>query len=364
LLRHYLAKEDQVPTEINVAVIGLGGKGRSHALNLARLPGVRIAALCDVSSAAIAHCRNELGDAATRAYDTTDAVRAFADPNVDAVVIATQHDTHEPLAVAAAEAKKHLLVEKPLALTVGACQAIEDAVDRNGVQLLMGFQARYRHFTQLIRQRIPRPRIVIGKIIDPKWPDSFWAVDPVKGGGNVLSQGVHAFDLVSYLAGAEPVRIFAMGGIFSHDPAVTPTIDTCVATIHYANGTIGSVTIGDFGPLPWDGDKSFYQVFDARDRSATMYGTKVLFASGGFSDRREVEELDTTMPSDGEKPDYDGTVDLVAEFIACARENRPPAVGATARDGRRATTLVLRAFDAMQTGLSQDLVSAPVRGLG
>jgi myo-inositol 2-dehydrogenase / D-chiro-inositol 1-dehydrogenase len=355
-----------VPTEVSVAVIGLGGKGRSHARNLARLPGVHIAALGDISPPAIERARQELGDASEKAYGTTDPERIFADPNVDAIVIATQHDSHRPLAVAAAQAGKHLLVEKPLALTVEDCQAIVEAVEAQRVQLLMGFQARYRYFTQMIKQRIANPRVIVGEIIDPQWPDSFWAVDPIKGGGNVLSQGVHTFDLVCYLAGSEPTSIYAVGGIFSHDPAVTPTIDTCLATLTFANGVVANVAIGDFGPLPWAGDKSFYQVFDGRNHSATMYGTRVLFASTGpdgiFDRNPVVEELSAASPPSHEQPDYAGTTRLVEEFVACARDNRAPTIGAGARDGQRATVLALRAFESMRSGEPRALV--PVEDVG
>ena len=342
-----------MPSTVNVAIIGLGGKGRSHAQNLATLPGVRIAGLCDVSSEAIARAQRQLGEAAADAYGTAEADRVFADPAVDAVVIATQHDSHKALAVAAAQAHKHMLVEKPLALTVEECQAIEEAVTSAGVQLLMGFQARHRHFVQLIKQRIPRPRVIVGEIIDPKWPDDFWAVDPVKGGGNVLSQGVHTFDLVSYLAGSEPLNVLARGGIFSHDPSVTPTTDTCLATIQFANGALANVTIGDFGPLPWGGDKSFYQVFDGGERSATLYGRTLLLASGAFGRAPSVEEFTAEGPGGGGQPDYQGTLNLVAEFVACVRENRPPVIAANVHDGRRATTLALRAFAAMRSGQAE-----------
>jgi predicted dehydrogenase len=355
-----------VLTEVNVAVIGLGGKGRSHARNLARVPGVRIAALGDISLEAIERGRKELGDASERAYGTTDPDRIFADANVDAIVVATQHDSHRPLAVAAAQAGKHLLVEKPLALTVEDCQAIVGAVEGNRVQLVMGFQARYRYFVQLIKQRIAKPRVIVGEIIDPQWPDSFWAVDPVKGGGNVLSQGVHTFDLVCYLAGSEPTSIHAVGGIFSHDPSVTPTVDTCLATLTFANGVVANVNIGDFGPLPWAGDKSFYQVFDGRNHSATMYGTRVLFASTGpdgiFDRNPVVEELSSESPPANEQPDYAGTTRLVEEFVACARDNRAPAIGAGVRDGKRATLLALRAFESMRSGEPRSLV--PVEAAG
>ena len=122
----------------------------------------------------------------------------------------------------------------------------------------------------------------MGAIIDPQWPDGYWAVDPVKGGGNVLSQGVHAFDLVTYFAGADPVRIYAVGGILSHDPAVTPTVDACLATITYANGSIAQAQIGDFGPRPWMGEKSWYHVFSGRGvgPTASLIGDTLLLAYG------------------------------------------------------------------------------------
>ena len=347
-----------MPAEIGVAVVGLGGKGRSHARNLATLPGVRLLALCDVDADAVARARSELGEAGSAAYGATDVERVLADPNVAAVVIATQHDSHRPLAVASARAKKHLLVEKPLALTREDCRAIVEAVEASGVRAIMGFQARYRHFVRLMKERIPAPKVVVGEIIDPKWPDEFWAVDPIKGGGNVLSQGVHTFDLVCYLAGGEPRDVHARGGVFSHDPARTPTVDTCLATIGFDNGALASVTIGDFGPLPWLPDKCFYQVFDARDHSATMYGDRLLFASVDGS-ARKVEELTEADHVDGERPDYHGTLRLVEELVDCARENRPPRIGATVREGERATLLALAAFESMRSGQSERVGGLP-----
>ncbi|MGH2369014.1 MAG: Gfo/Idh/MocA family protein, partial [Chloroflexota bacterium] len=253
-----------MPAELAVGMIGLGGKGRSHAANLAKLPGVRLVALCDLQADLLARTRAQLGDATAGAYDTADAERVFGDRNVDAVVVSTQHDTHAPLTISAANARKHVLCEKPLALTLDECSAMEEAVQANGVQLLMGFQARHRYHVRLIKERIPHPQVVMGAIIDPQWPDGYWAVDPVKGGGNVLSQGVHTFDLVTYFADADPVRVYSVGGVLSHDPAVTPTTDACLATITYANGTIAQTQIGDFGPRPWMGEKSWYHVFSGR----------------------------------------------------------------------------------------------------
>jgi predicted dehydrogenase len=157
----------------------------------------------------------------------------------------------DPLEEAARRrAGKHLLVEKPLALTLEGCQAIGAAVEADGVQLVVGFQARHSPYVRRARQAIPRPRVLIGHMIDPRWGEASWAQHPLTGGGNVLSQGVHTLDLLCHLAGAEPVALHAEGGAMTHDPAASEVIDTVVATLRFAGGAVASLAIGDFGPSP------------------------------------------------------------------------------------------------------------------
>jgi hypothetical protein len=183
------------------------------------------------------------------------------------VVIATHHDSHPSLAIVAAQAGKHLLVEKPLGLDVPACRAVEHAVHAAGVQLLMGFQARCAPLAQRARDWVPAPRIVSGSLIAGRWADDLWAQLPDTGGGNVLSQGVHAFDLLSWAAGAPPQVIFAEGGTITHDPATTDVVDSVLCTIRFANGA-GDAHHWRLRPSPWT-LLGFYQLFDARSRSAT-----------------------------------------------------------------------------------------------
>jgi myo-inositol 2-dehydrogenase/D-chiro-inositol 1-dehydrogenase len=341
-----------MPPELSVGLIGLGGKGRSHAVNLAALPGVRIAALCDVESAMIDQARRQLGAAGEASYGTTDAAGIFDDRNVDAVVISTQHDSHAPLTIAAAEAKKHILCEKPLALTLDECLAMERAVRANGVQLVMGFNHRHRALVQLARQRVPQPRFINASFVDLRWPDDFWAVDPIKGGGNVLSQGCHAVDLLNYFAGADPVRVYATGGVMSHDPAVTPTIDTVMATVTYANGVLAVLVLGDFGPAPYSGGAgSIFHLYAGEGVAASVAQDALqVFYSAGRGTPTQREEHSVLELPPAERTDVMGAAALAREFVACARENRPPAIAADVRAGRAATTLVLSAFASITSG--------------
>jgi predicted dehydrogenase len=339
-------------------MIGLGGKGRAHAANLAKLPGVRLVALCDVSAETVARTREQLSDAAAGAYDTADADRLFGDRTIDAVVISTQHDTHAPLAIGAAQAKKHILCEKPLALTIEECRAIEDAVRTSGMQLLMGYNHRHRFFVQMVKQRIPRPKFVVGNFVDLRWPDDYWAVDPIKGGGNVLSQGCHAADLLTYFAAADPLRVFATGGVLSHNPAVTPTTDTVLANVTYANRVLATIVLGDFGPAPYsNGAGSVFHIYSGMlpGLAASVEHDKLTFfyAEGKWAPNFQREEHGLPQVPADRRFDLMGAFALVEEFVACARENRPPHIAADVRQGRIATTLILTAFESIRTGEPQ-----------
>jgi myo-inositol 2-dehydrogenase / D-chiro-inositol 1-dehydrogenase len=375
---------------VRVAIIGCGNMGRLHARLLGKLPDAEVALLVDPVPEASERLRQDIG--LPGVPSTTDPGAAFADEHIDAVVIATHHDLHVPLAVAAARAGKHLLVEKPLALTLEGCRAIGAAVEAAGVQLVVGFQARHSPYVRRARQAIPQPRVLIGNMIDPRWGEASWAQHPRTGGGNVLSQGVHTLDLLCHLADDEPVALHAEGGAITHDPAASEVIDTVVATLRFAGGAVASLAIGDFGPSPRLG-KSSYQLFDAAGSSATIYRyyDGVLLGRGrewlDYGPEGVARVQTTGLPTGGSREDVQavdpatphlsaleradpvarmGYAGELAEFVACARENRPPTVAAGWRDGRRATQLALVAFESIRTGQTVrlsagDSVAPPTR---
>jgi len=340
---------------VGVAIIGCGNLGSRHARNLAALPGVRLTAFVDrdLDRARALAATLELPDARV----TSDAGDVFGDAQCDGVVIATHHDSHPGLALAAARAEKHMLVEKPLALDEAACRAVEDAVRVAGVQLLMGFQARCAPLAQRARAWVPAPRIVTGSLIGGRWADDAWAQLPDTGGGNVLSQGVHAFDMLSWAAGAAPRIIFAEGGTITHDPATTDVVDSVLCTIRFDNDVLGTLTIGDFGPSPWT-LLGFYQFFDARGRSATLHHFFEGLCLGTaespvmpFGPAREPPlDISAADLEPAERADPYGYAALAQEFVTSLQTGGAPAVAADVRDGRRATAAVHAAFASIRTG--------------
>jgi predicted dehydrogenase len=341
---------------VNVAIVGCGYIGTRHAQSLARLTGAKVVAFVDQDLNRATHLRQTHGSA--DAVATTDVAPVLHGPDTHAVVVATHHDSHPALAVAAARAGKHLFVEKPLALTNEACQEIEDAVAGAGVQAVVGFQTRHAPLVRRARAWVPRPRVVFGQIIVARWDDASWAQHPETGGGNVLSQGVHGFDLLAHLAGAAPRVVFAEGGTITHDPATTEVTDTVLATVRFANGVVGSAIIGDFGPSPWT-QAGFYGIFDAAGRSATLHHFTEGLSLGTagaqmipFEPPREpAQDLTLADLPPADRDDPYGYAALMAEFVACARDNRPPRISAGIRDGRLATAAVLASFESIRTGL-------------
>ena len=198
--------------ELGLGLIGCGAMGRVHASCVAGIPHARFIAYADVIEDSAVALLDEFGGE----YATIDSDRILADDRVEAVYIATRHDSHAPLAIRAAEAGKHIFVEKPIALSFEECQAVDEAVKKHGVYLMPAFKMRYYPLVRKAHDFIPNPQVVVGQMMDARWPDDHWAQDPVQGGGNVHSPGCHTTDLIRYFAGCEPRKVWAVGGSVTH----------------------------------------------------------------------------------------------------------------------------------------------------
>jgi predicted dehydrogenase len=314
---------------MHAAIIGCGAIAEEHMKALARLEGMDVLAYCDVAmDRASSFLRKYGGD-----YATDDVERIFSDHRIDVVYICTLHDTHAPLAIRACEAGKHVMLEKPMALTVEECEAIGEAVERTGVTLMTAFKLRYYPAVQRAREFITRPIVTIVQVMDSRWPDDFWGQDPVKGGGNVLSQGCHAIDLICWLNRSEPVTIYAEGGTYTHEGS--PVIDTMVSTIRFASGSLASVAQGDSGQTPYVSKWSFQLVDGIRSVHLHDRLKRATFFDG---------EKSWTMSDEEEL----GMVEENRAFIHALQTGAPPPT--TWRDGLRATLLLLKAFRAVRTG--------------
>jgi predicted dehydrogenase len=326
------------PRLIRAAIVGCGSYGAEHAAFLAAAPGVRLQAVADVDADRAGDFQGKFG----AGYGTADTARIWADPEVDAVWICTQHDAHAPLAIAAAAAGKHVFVEKPLALSLAECDRIVEAVGRAGVIAMTGFKFRFFPAVQAARAFLPRPMLTVAHVIDDRWPEEFWANDPVLGGGNVLSEGCHIVDLVLHLHPAPAVRVYAEGGNRHHPSRAI--VDTAALTIGFADGAVANVAIGDVGQPP-HASKFALQQSDGQ-RSFSLH--RRLNALVTRADRQVTEH-----PVHAEA----GAAVIDAAFLNALAEGLPSPCPVQA--GRRATALLLAAIESLRTHQAVDLTQGP-----
>src|SRR5580693_6970445 len=127
-------------SRVRICVIGAGRAGMIHARNVAsRIKNAELAAVCDPNPAALEAAKQELGEVQTFA----DYHEALADDSVDAAIIVTPTFLHREMAVVAAVRGKHIFLEKPMAVTVEECDAINAAVAKADVRLQLGFMRRF-----------------------------------------------------------------------------------------------------------------------------------------------------------------------------------------------------------------------------
>ncbi len=320
--------------KIRVGIIGCGSLGKVHARCLKKIAGAELVAYADIAEEAATAMLQEFGGE----YTTSNNERVIEDPNLDAIYICTRHDSHAPLAIAVAQAGKHILIEKPLALSLPECEAVADAVSQSGVHLMPAFKMRYYPLVQKAHEFIPRPQVVVGQMMDNRWKDDFWAQDPVQGGANVHSQGCHTTDILRYFAASEPQRVWAAGGAMTHPGH--PCIDQCVATIEFGSGVVASWVQGD-AALGQFTSKFFFELF-GDGKSVQLYDRlkKATFFDGS-----------TTWVE--ERTEEEGFQLENEEFIGALLAGLAPAL--TARDGIQATRMVLAADQAIRTGAVQEI---------
>lgn len=222
---------------IRIGLLGAGRFGRSLAAVVSDLPEMQLTAVYDASPDATRQLADEFDAQACKS-----SAELLALPSVDAVLIATSHDTHAELAIAAARAGKHILCEKPMALDVAECQSMIDAAHHYGVQLLVGQVTRliplFQRMHRLVQEgAIGRP--VAMHIVRSGWFERHgWWAQTSTSGGMLHSHGAHMYDLVNSFLG-RPLSVTAVAG-----PRIQPQVDyddTIFSLINYESGAVASV---------------------------------------------------------------------------------------------------------------------------
>ena len=234
--------------------LGIAGLGRGFMLMLPTLrahPRVAVVAAADPRAEARRQFEADFGG---RAYDSVDAL--CADSDVEAIYVATPHELHAAHAITASGAGKHLLVEKPMAVTLAECDAMNAAARAAGVTLIVGpshsFDAPIARARSLIdsgaygRVRMITALNYTDFLYRPRRPEE---LDTRQGGGVVFSQGAHQVDVARLLAGSPVRSVRAVTGAW--DPA-RPTEGAYTALLTFADGACASLTYSGYAHFDSD----------------------------------------------------------------------------------------------------------------
>ena len=234
------SKATDVRNKVGLALVGAGQFARHvHMPNLQALSkNVSVPVVVSGSGASARQAAEALG-AGTATTDLRDALDQI---EVNAVLIATRHDLHKEQCVAAAEAGKHIFVEKPLALTGDQCREIIHAVEKAGTLCTVGFNRRMSSLSQqlyLALKEIPGPKQLVYRVNAGPLPKNHWLRDQQVGGGRIIGEACHFFDLMTWLSGSTPVSVMAQSAGGSPDDLS--------AVIKFSDGSVGTLIYTSLG---------------------------------------------------------------------------------------------------------------------
>jgi UDP-N-acetyl-2-amino-2-deoxyglucuronate dehydrogenase len=228
---------------VGFGLIGCGMIANFHARAVGDLRNAKVVACFDTVPAAADRLAEKIG---CRAYHELGAM--LADPAVHVVTVGTPSGAHLEPAVAAARAGKHVIVEKPLEITLKRCDAIIQACAQTGVTLGTIFPSRFHESSRLLKQAVDQGRFGRLTVGDAyvKWfrtqayYDSgawrgTWKLD---GGGALMNQAIHSVDLLTWLMGPV-VEVTAHTATLAHERIEVE--DVAMATLRFASGALGVI---------------------------------------------------------------------------------------------------------------------------
>ena len=345
------------------AIVGCGMIARFHARALAEVPGARLVALVSRRAAGAKKMADELG-LGCDVYE--DLGQALARPDVDVVIVTTPSGAHMEPAVAAAAAGKHVVVEKPLEITLQRCDRIIEACDRNRVQLCTIFPSRFADANVALKRAVEAGkfgRVTLGETTCKWWrPQSYYdeggwkGTRALDGGGALMNQAIHNVDLLLWMMG-RPTHVTGFTATLAHERIEVE--DTAVACLRFSSGALGVIQAGtsihpgfpktiaihgDRGSVVIEQDDVLRWDFNpetSEDKAVRERFVKKTGASGGSSNPAAIS--------------HEGHARQLANFVKSIENGQDPLVDG--REGRKAVEIIQAIYRSAETGKTVNLVS-------
>ena len=221
--------------KVSIGLIGAGNFTKAFLIPaIAKVKDMQIRAIATKTGPNSKKLAKELG----AKYSTTDYKAILKDKNIDLVVIATRHDTHAEIAIEAIKAKKHIYVEKPAAITEDELKKLKDALHKHKKVYAVGFNRRYSPAVVKLKEHLkPEVPMIVNYVFNNTYlPADHWVNQKDVGGGRVLGEACHIFDLFNFLTGSRMKRVFAEK--ISSTKGQSNDDNNIIATVKYDDGSV------------------------------------------------------------------------------------------------------------------------------
>ena len=240
--------------KLKIALVGCGSIGGTHLLAYSKNPKVEIYALCDINEERLNAKADLYNVPQERRFTKLEDMVAL--PEIDTVSVCTWNNQHAPCTITALNAGKHVLCEKPMAMSAEEAETMKAAAEKNGKLLMIGFVRRYGNDCEITKEFVDNG--FFGELYYAKAtylrrngsPGGWFGDKSRSGGGPLIDLGVHVIDLVRYLMGnPKPVSVYG-------------------ATFKKLGDRPGIKTVK--GWVAASGDETTEHVFDVEDLASAM----------------------------------------------------------------------------------------------
>lgn len=325
-------------SNLRVGVVGAGMMGVGHARCVSQAPGAELAGIADLDRDRAEKLAGELGAAVYRTHQ-----ELLDGANPDAVIVCTPDWAHREVGVAAAQAGKHVLVEKPLAMTVEDCDAIIAAAEEAGVSLMVGHILRFDPRYAAARAAIQSGDIGAVSYLYARRTNKLAQARRFEGKTTVLHYlGVHDVDWMLWAMGEPVAQVYAASGTTALDDIGVADAVFCV--LRFSGGAVACVEAA------WarsDGDPIDLDAYC--EAVGTAGSVHVETPNAGVRiEGEQARRVDTTYGFPVLGQTGGALREEVTHFIECAQERRAPLVDG--RQGRAAVAVIEAALESARSG--------------
>jgi len=335
--------------KVRFGIMGCGMIASYHADAILEIEGARLVGVFDSNREALEKFCEKYD---VQGYESQEMLLGAED--IDVICICLPSGLHYEIAIACTEYKKHVVVEKPMALNVQQCNEIIRSAEKNGVFITVISQLRYSASMEILKKAVDDR--ALGKIVladicmryyrseayyaQSKWRGT-WKMD---GGGALMNQGIHGIDLLQYVMG-KVVCVQAISKTLLHS---IETEDTLVAILEFENGAIGTV----------QATTSVYPGFQRELSICGTNGTIVLcedtIKEWKIKNSEEHYPLSDNVKANmetGSRPDgMDCSLHKkqLADFVDCIKDGRRPFIDGY--EGKKAVAIICAIYEAAEKG--------------